>query len=200
MTIALAWTAAILTSLSAIIRFVVTFRSPSLSGVSAWFPWLALVATGGWLAFGVSAGVPAQIPASLAWLVTLSYMILRIHRSGRDQRRAAAICLVASLMVVIMSLRWPDSAAYVAGLLVISATVPQVARTWRSRDRQGVGPAAWTYSLIMALTWATYGALSGHTPLFVTHSLYALTIVAILVGYARAESPPPHLTSIPRPA
>ena len=181
--------AATLTCAAALLRLTVTIRATSVSGVSAGYIWLGLISNTGWLWYGIIERLPAQTVPSLVWLAVLIYILTRLHRehSQRPTLGPAGLAITAMTATAFIS---PTLVGSISGVLGITSGIPQAVRIWRTKDPHGVGPTAWAFSLFMSAVWAGYGLIAGLTPVWATNALFALLVLIVLAGYARAVRDP----------
>lgn len=72
-----------------------------------------------------------------------------------------------------------------ATLLTISAFVPQVIRSWRSRNTRDLSYGTLLLLVAQSIAWLTYGILLRDAALMVTNSVTCAFIILILVAKVR---------------
>ena len=175
---------------SLVSRLVETWRSSSVSGLSTGFLWLCLLLNAGWAAYGLFGDVPAQLYPSLLALFVFGYSLLRVHRSGRSQYRAAFFGLAGVVLLVGIAFSSPDTVGYLAGAIGVAAVVPQLVQLGRTGDTAGIAPRAWAIGLLMSLSWAVYGLVAGLTPVWTSNVASAVLTSVLLTMFFRAGRAP----------
>ncbi len=74
-----------------------------------------------------------------------------------------------------------DILGLTATCFTTSSFVPQVWRTWRTRDVSGISLATYAVLTIGLALWLTYGLLKGDLPLVVANSVMVVLTSAITV-------------------
>ena len=72
-----------------------------------------------------------------------------------------------------------DILGLVAACFTTSSFVPQVWRTWRTRDVSGISLATYVVITIGLALWLLYGLLRGDVPLIVANSIMVVLTAAI---------------------
>jgi MtN3 and saliva related transmembrane protein len=83
-----------------------------------------------------------------------------------------------------------DMLGYLAGTLTTAALVPQVWRTFRTKDVSGISLRMYTIFTIGIAVWLAYGVLLKETPMMVANSVSLVLACAVLVmklRYGRQE-------------
>ena len=73
----------------------------------------------------------------------------------------------------------------VASLLTISAFVPQVIRSWRTRSTRDLSYGTLTLLVSQSIAWLTYGVLLRDPALIITNSVVCVFISLILAAKLR---------------
>lgn len=73
----------------------------------------------------------------------------------------------------------------VASLLTISAFVPQVIRSWRTRSTRDLSYGTLTLLVSQSIAWLTYGVLLRDPALIITNSVVCVFITLILAAKLR---------------
>ena len=73
-----------------------------------------------------------------------------------------------------------DILGYIAGTLTTAALVPQVWRTFRTRDVSGISLRMYSIFTIGIAVWLAYGVLLRQTPMMLANSLSLLMACAVL--------------------
>lgn len=170
---------------SGVLRFTDTWRAASTRGVSAGFAWLGLVASYAYVLFGVLGGVVFQVPPAVVFCGAFTYVVWRVHREPRPQGRNAL--LAGSAAAVVTAAGWgnPDAYGFIAGGLLLVASVPQAIRVWRWRSVAGVGVWAWLSNLVLAGLWCGYGVWEARAALWLPNLLAAVLAFVVLAGIWR---------------
>ena len=74
-----------------------------------------------------------------------------------------------------------DILGLTATCFTTSSFVPQVWRTWRTRDVSGISLATYLVLTIGLSLWLTYGLLKGDLPLMVANSVMVVLTAAITI-------------------
>lgn len=174
-------------SISGLLRYIDTKRSKHTYGVSAGFAWLGFIASFFYLLFGVTANVAYQIPPSLIFLIAFTYLLYRIHSEPRSQWRNLLIsCFTISLVSLVGFLN-VDLYGFIAGLILIVGSVPQVFLVFKTKIVDGIGPYAWLSNALLALTWTCYGGVTDRLAIWAPNAISTFLALAVLVGFARAR-------------
>jgi len=181
--IAVGWAASACTSAAALVRWVETRRSKHVDGVAPAFAWLGLLGNVAWLSYGLAKPEYTQLPPSIIFLCAFSYVLYRVHIEGRSQVKNLARASVPAIGIIAAAMVAPEAVAYLAGAIVISSTLPQLVRIFQTKDRTGVGPVAWSSTLVMSALWVTYGVGSGIPEIWVPNAIFAVLNVGILIGW-----------------
>ena len=184
--VAAGWAASACTSAAALVRWVETSRSKHVDGVAPAFAWLGLLGNVAWLSYGLAKPEYTQLPPSILFICAFSYVLYRVHVEGRGQVRNLAVAAVAAAGIILTAVVVPEVVAYLAGSIVIGSTLPQLVKIYKTKDRQGVGPVAWTATLVMSGLWVTYGVGIGILEIWIPNAIFAALNVGILAGWARA--------------
>lgn len=59
---------------------------------------------------------------------------------------------------------------YIAGFLTVASFLPQVIRTWRSRQTRDLSLAMFTLLVTASSLWIIYGAIIGSWPVILTNA------------------------------
>lgn len=173
---------------SGVLRFTDTWRASSTRGVSAGFAWLGLVASYAYVLFGVLGGVVFQVPPAVVFCAAFAYVVWRVHREPRPQGRNALLAAVAVVLVTVAGWGEPDAYGFIAGGLLLVASVPQAIRVWRWRSAAGVGVWAWLSNLVLAGLWCGYGVWEARAALWLPNLLAAVLAFVVLAGIWRANT------------
>jgi MtN3 and saliva related transmembrane protein len=73
-----------------------------------------------------------------------------------------------------------DILGYLAGTLTTAALVPQVWRTFRTKDVSGISLRMYTIFTIGIAVWLAYGVLLDETPMLVANSVSLVLACAVL--------------------
>jgi len=137
------------------------YRTGVAAGVSPLSAMNGVIGDVGWLAYGLSAGLPAVWVVSSLALVPAVWTVALLRReiSRVDVAGAAAWAVVlvvsAALGVVGLSLA--------AGVVVSQG--PQVLEALRDDDLSGIAPSTWWVAVADAATWGAYGVAVGDVAL-----------------------------------
>ncbi|AHG89168.1 hypothetical protein J421_1631 [Gemmatirosa kalamazoonensis] len=74
---------------------------------------------------------------------------------------------------------------YAAGFLTVASYVPQVVRTWRTKETKDLSYGMFGLLVTAAALWITYGALSSQWPVIATNVGCGVLNVAILAAKIR---------------
>jgi len=164
------------------------FRTGVAAGVSPLAAMNGLIGDLGWLAYGLSAGLPAVWIVSAVALVPAAWTVALLRRQASRTDVAAAGAWATVLVV---------SAAFgVVGVsLALGVLVSQGPQVWtavRSNDLRGIAPGTWWLSLLDALTWGTYGIGVGDGALMGYAVVLSCAAVIVLgrVAWTRRARPP----------
>ncbi len=152
-------------------------RTGVAAGVSPLAAMNAVIGDVGWLAYGISAELPAVWVVSSVALVPASWTVLLLRRrvTRKDLLGAAAWALVlvasAALGVIGISLA--------AGVLVSQG--PQVVEAVRDDDLSGIAPGTWWIAVLDAATWGAYGTAVGDVALM-TYGVVLSAAAGIVLG------------------
>ena len=58
---------------------------------------------------------------------------------------------------------------YLAGFLTVASFVPQVVRTWRTKQTEALSVGTFVLIITAGLAWITYGVLKGDNPVILTN-------------------------------
>jgi uncharacterized protein with PQ loop repeat len=165
-----------------------TWRSGRGEGVSVQSLVNGMASDGGWLVYGLVAGLPPVWVAALvaAPVCTTTLVLLR------EQVRAREVG-VAVGWAGCMALGWlvggPVGLGSVLGVAVVVNHGPQAVHALRSDDLSGLHPATFWLSLADASLWGGYGVAIGDGAL-VTYGVVLGTVgVIVLVRLARTRVP-----------
>jgi MtN3 and saliva related transmembrane protein len=81
-----------------------------------------------------------------------------------------------------------DLLGLVATCFTTASFIPQVWRTWRTRDVSGISLATYAVLTIGLALWLTYGLIKGDLPLIIANSVMVLltaTIAIMKIVFAR---------------
>lgn len=84
-----------------------------------------------------------------------------------------------------------DILGYLAGTLTTAALVPQVWRTFRTKDVSGISLRMYTIFTIGIAVWLAYGVLLDETPMLVANSVslvLACTVLAMKLKYGKQDA------------
>jgi MtN3 and saliva related transmembrane protein len=87
-----------------------------------------------------------------------------------------------------------DLLGLIATCFTTSSFVPQVWRTWRTRDVSGISLASYSVITVGLALWFVYGLLRGDLPLIVANAVMVVLTAAIVVmkiAYTVPAAPPP---------
>lgn len=76
-----------------------------------------------------------------------------------------------------MALQFLDGLGFVASVFTSSSFVPQVWRTWKTRDVSGISLPSYAIITFGLVLWLLYGVLRGDVPIIVAN-----TIMVVLTG------------------
>ena len=79
----------------------------------------------------------------------------------------------------------PEYIGYAAGLLTVASYVPQVVRTWRTKETKDLSWGMFGLLVTAAVLWIAYGARSSQWPVIATSVGCGLLNVAILAAKIR---------------
>lgn len=85
----------------------------------------------------------------------------------------------------------PDLIGYLAGLLTTLALVPQVWRTWRTRDVSGISLRMYSIFTLGVAIWLVYGLMLRETPMILANSVslaLALLVLAMKLRFRHAPA------------
>ncbi len=123
------------------------------AGVSPLAALNAVVATLGWLAYGLVVGLPVVwIVAALALVPGLWTVALLAGSTRREDLMVAG----GWAAVVVLSF----GVGLAAGVLAVGVLVTQGPQVWlaaRERDLSGIAPATWWLAIADATSWGAYG-------------------------------------------
>jgi MtN3 and saliva related transmembrane protein len=74
---------------------------------------------------------------------------------------------------------------YVAGVLTVSSFLPQVVRSWRTRQTRDLSLGMFTLLTTASALWMTYGIVTMDVPIIVTNALMVALNGAIAVAKVR---------------
>lgn len=74
-----------------------------------------------------------------------------------------------------------DMLGLTASFFTTSSFIPQVIRTWKTRDVSGISLSTYVIITIGLLLWLTYGVMKNDLPLIVANSTMVLLTLAIAV-------------------
>lgn len=87
---------------------------------------------------------------------------------------------------------YSDLLGYIAGALTTIALVPQVWRTWRTRDVSGISLRMYSTFTLGVAIWLAYGIVLRETPMILANSV-SLVLACIVLGlklrYRDADGP-----------
>jgi uncharacterized protein with PQ loop repeat len=159
---------------------------------------LGFVAPVAWVAYGVAQRSLPQIVTNL--LVVLggaAVLAGQVRRARPDTRRWLPLT-VASLTLTLGLFAYAPAATvgWLAGLVTLASTLPQVVLLLRARmrgpvDARGVARARWVLSLSCNSAWLVYGVLRGDVVIATTALVIALLSAAVLVLLAGATKGAP---------
>ena len=136
-------------------------RTGSASGVSALAALTSVLTTGGWLAYGLWAGLPVVWAVSVVALIPGIWTVVLLRReTTRLDVAAAGSWLGVQVVAAAVGL---FAAVLAAGVLVTQG--PQVVKSVRESDLSGIAPATWWISVLDAATWGAYGVAIGDAAL-----------------------------------
>ena len=84
-----------------------------------------------------------------------------------------------------------DLLGYIAGTLTTAALVPQVWRTFRTRDVSGISLRMYCIFTLGVAIWLAYGIVLGETPMILANSVslvLACAVLAMKLKYGRREA------------
>jgi MtN3 and saliva related transmembrane protein len=74
---------------------------------------------------------------------------------------------------------------YVAGVLTVSSFLPQVIRSWRTRQTRDLSLGMFTLLTTASALWMTYGIVTMDVPIIITNALMVALNGAIAVAKVR---------------
>ena len=74
---------------------------------------------------------------------------------------------------------------YVAGVLTVASFLPQVIRTWRTKETKDLSLGMFALLITAGALWITYGVLSSDPPVIATNVGMVLLNCAILAAKLR---------------
>ena len=74
---------------------------------------------------------------------------------------------------------------FVAGMITVSAFLPQVVRAWRTRQTRDLSLAGMALLIVAGSLWIVYGAVTGDWPVIATNSGMVVLNVALVVAKLR---------------
>ena len=155
-------------------------RTHDAAGISTLAALNAMVGNGAWLAYGLSAHLPAVWLVSVAATIPAIWMVALLRKQCRGLDIAGVTVWVAVLIG-----GW--LLHIFAGALAMNVVVnqgPQVWRAIRSRDLTGISAATWWFSIADAGSWGLYGLVIGDPAL----KLYCVVLLgSAIVVLGRLE-------------
>jgi MtN3 and saliva related transmembrane protein len=181
------WVAGVGVAVSAITRLVGTVKSPEVSGVAPAWAWGALIGNVAWFLYAVFLPETKLIVGPLIWIAAGGYVLLRVHKEGRGQKRNLVFAAIIGVALLVLSLINPVTTAFVAGLITTSSFLPQTVRIWRTFDRKGVVPGAWAIVFSLSVMWFIYGLALDRPELWISNLINTVLTGLILIGAAVAK-------------
>jgi uncharacterized protein with PQ loop repeat len=178
------WGAAAGVAASAVVRLIETRNSEHVSGVAPGWAWGALLGNIAWFFYGIFLPEPKQAIPSVVWFVAAGYVLWRVHKEGRDQRRNLVFATSVSVAMFGVAVLSPAVIGFAAGLIITASAMPQTIRIWRTFDREGIAPVAWIFSLALSVMWFVYGFSVGLPEIWITNVLFGTLAALILIGAA----------------
>ena len=74
---------------------------------------------------------------------------------------------------------------FVAGMITVSAFLPQVVRAWRTRQTRDLSLAGMALLIVAGSLWIVYGAMTGDWPVIATNSGMVVLNVALVMAKLR---------------
>jgi uncharacterized protein with PQ loop repeat len=75
-----------------------------------------------------------------------------------------------------------DNAIYLAGIIGLLMTLPQLIKIWMYQDASGVSALSWGTYVLIAITWLVYGTIHKQKPIIVTNCFWIVMDLAIMTG------------------
>lgn len=189
----LAWFAAFLGVLFAVLQVAKTLRVQTTSGVSL-VSWSAMsLGSGLWLSYGFVNGIPQQIAANAPWILAEVVLGIFLLRDQRVNRFAILLPVLAIPFFALAHVLTPSLLLPLALILRVFFEIPQARSSFLSRDRRGVSVSAWVLGSISGVCWVAYGLGVGVPAMWGTALLglvMSLTNVLVLLSRPVVESNP----------
>jgi uncharacterized protein with PQ loop repeat len=164
------------------------WRTGVAAGVSPLAAMNGVIGDIGWLAYGLSAGLPAVWAVSAVALVPATWTVALLRR--RVVRTDLVIAGAWAAVLVVSAGLGVVGITLALGVLITQG--PQVWAAIRSRDLRGIAPGTWWLSVLDALTWGSYGAAVGDEALML-YGMVLIVSATIVLGRIhwtrRARSP-----------
>jgi uncharacterized protein with PQ loop repeat len=78
--------------------------------------------------------------------------------------------------------KYLDKIIYLVGVLGPILTIPQLTEIWISKNASGVSLISWSWYVISALIWLSYGIVHKEKPIIVTNILWTIINIFIVIG------------------
>lgn len=152
-----------------------SLRTGRIEGVSLLAAVNAAVADGAWMAYGLSAHLPA------IWVVSLPAFVLSAFTAvilrGQATRRDLALGGGWTVVVAATAAAGPTALTLVLAATVVVCCGPTVWSAYRTRHPDGISPLTWLLAVADASSWGAYGVVV-RSP--------ALELYAVVMGITSA--------------
>jgi MtN3 and saliva related transmembrane protein len=78
--------------------------------------------------------------------------------------------------------RYLDYTMYGISVLAPLALLPQIFSIYIDREKRGVSIETWILLSIFSILWTIYGVVHKDKPIIITHALFAILDISIVVG------------------
>lgn len=133
------------------------WRTGVAAGVSPLAAMNGVIGDLGWVAYGLSAGLPAVWAVCAVALVPATWTVALLR--GETTREDVALAGVWVLALVLSAVMGWIGVTLALGVIVTQG--PQVWKAIRSDDLRGIAPGTWWISVLDATTWGLYGLAVG---------------------------------------
>lgn len=178
----LAYTGAMLGVAMVLPQIARTLRHPDLPGVSSLSWVLSALACLTWLAYGIRANVPPQIPGN-ALMIAGSVAVVLLVPSAWSRSRRALLLAGLSLGAVLISMAIsPVAVGYLAFGIGLISIWPQLADSyvnWRKGIESGVSLPGWWVRIAAASCWLAYSVIAVDLPVLVASVIGGAGILAV---------------------
>jgi uncharacterized protein with PQ loop repeat len=137
------------------------YRTGVAAGVSPLSAMNGVIGDVGWLAYGLSAGLPA------VWVVSSLALVPAIWTAALLRREVTRLDLAGAAawaVVLVVSAAFGVVGVSLAAGVVVSQG-PQVLEALRDDDLSGIAPSTWWVAVLDAGTWGAYGVAVGDAAL-----------------------------------